>query len=609
MKKLFCVALCLFIAVSGIACKKAKTVTIDEIVWVYETVSDGTLKVYPAYTLAENGARTYTSDLSGDIAVPAEIKNKKVTQLAEGAFYKADGVVSVSVPEGVVQIGKDCFYGCVSLTGVSLPATLTSIGDGAFTGCVSLKSVLLPAACSSLGSGAFAGCDALADIGVAEGSAAFSSVDGVLMSADKTELIVYPAGKPAAEYSVADGVRKLGKDAFYNTSYLKTLNLPSSLSDIETTFDLCMSVAAVNVARNNLSFMSINGVLYDRSGETLIKYPCAKNDEIFTIPLSVKTVSEYAFGSATNLGGNRYLQSLTIMANVAAIGDFAFANCNALAVATFAGKPASIGEGIFSGCRNLIISVGKEHADYFNNALTALDPTATITTETVDGAGGYIVEISYAMVKIGDFEYYCEIRSKNDTYTTVVLRVDPRGKEEVLSVSEGQYRFDYVGATYEGSGYKYLYFTSLDMGKIYGQCSMYAFSIATDSFNRVLAAPSSYALVVFDNPPAALRGLGFALYDNKIVAINLAEARVNEYRSYTLPPHKTGKNDKIENFFKTDDANVVYMNSGIYALTDKTVEIKVEYIFKDNAGVVTEYYIYDCEALKFTGPFAASSLK
>lgn len=607
MKKLFCVALCIFIAASGIACKKTKTITIGEIVWAYETVSDGTLKVYPAYTENEI-ERTYASELTGDITVPSEIKGKTVTQLADGAFYKADGIVSVTVPDGVTVIGKDCFYDCASLISVSLPNTLAAIGDGAFWGCDSLASVTFPASLAALGSDVFYGCDSLESIEVTAGSDYFSSEDGVLLSADKTELIVYPPGKTLIEYTVAEGVRKIGKYAFNNLSYLKILNLPSSVTEITTQFDMCMSLTDINVSRSNLMFTSIDGVLYDRTTETLIKYPAAKNEEIFTIPLSVKAVSACAFGSSTSLGGNRYLQSLTITANVAEIGDFAFANCNSLSVATFTGKPTSVGEGIFSGCKNLIISVGEANLAYFNEALTALDTTATITTELVDTAGGYIVEISYAMIKIGDFEYFCEIRSKNGAYTTVVLRVDPNGREETLWVCEGQYRVDYIDATYEGSDYKYLYFTALDMSQIYAHCSMYAFNISTDLFECVLAAPCSYALVVFSNPPAVLKGLGFALYDNKIVAVNLAEARINEYRSYSLTVQKTGKNKKIENFFETDDEDVVYMNSGVYALSEKIIEIKVEYILKDNAGIVTEYYKYDCETLNFTGPFTASSL-
>ncbi|MPN43079.1 hypothetical protein SDC9_190638 [bioreactor metagenome] len=92
------------------------------------------------------------------------------------------------------------------------------------------------------------------------------------------------------------------------------------------------------------------------------------------------------------------------------------------------------------------------------------------------------------------------------------------------------------------------------------------------------------------------------------MAVNLAEARINEYRSYSLTVQKTGKNKKIENFFETDDEDVVYMNSGVYVLSEKIIEIKVEYILKDNAGIVTEYYKYDCETLNFTGPFTSSSL-
>ncbi len=603
MKKLLYLLAIAALIITLPACSgKIKSAEIDGIVWNYEELEDGTLKIYPQYQTGEDGTRIYTSELI-NVTVPSEIKGKEVSMLGEQAFLRADSLVSIEVPQTVTTIGRECFYGCTALTQITLSQGLTSIDNEAFGMCSSLSEISLPSSLSSMGENVFGGCENLTEINAEQGQS-YVSEGGVLFSADMTCLEIYPSGNQQTEYSIPQGTKTIGKYAFTYAVNLEKIYIPSSVTDIQTTFDMSMSLNQIEVTRNNLNFMSVDGILYNRDKSVLIKYPQGKKDSEFTIPYSVNEISAYAFGSEFNLGGSRYLNSVTITDNVDKIGQFAFANCNMLNYVYFTSRPSDIGNAAFTGLKNVIISVNAEYKDYFTASLTALDTSAIITSEAAIQSGGYDVDISYEMIKIGDYEYFCEIGKRNNESVTFIMRRDARDTEEILFEITGQYRFDYIADTYEGSDYQYLYFTARDMSKIYSHSEIYAFDISAKSFSRLISSPCSAGLVVISNTNNNIEGIGWALSDNKIVAVNLKEARINEYLSYTLPTD----NNAINNFFSSEDTNVVYVESSVYALDDSTLEIKTEYILDNNAGMKTEYYKYDCVKLKFSGPFEKSSL-
>ena len=179
-----------------------------------------------------------------------------VTTAGAGAFRDLDGLESVSLPESLVSVGGYAFHNDILLPEVNIPAGVASIGDSAFEnntalakvnipGSVttigswafcddtSLTEVEIPAGVVSIGNGAFYACTALKSFRVAEGNPAYRSVDGVLFSADLTELVSYGAGHTASSYTVPEGVRRLHPSAFSYTAALEEVQLPDSLTEIE----------------------------------------------------------------------------------------------------------------------------------------------------------------------------------------------------------------------------------------------------------------------------------------------------------------------------------------------------------------------------------------
>ena len=73
---------------------------------------------------------------------------------------------------------------------------VTSIADRAFWNCTSIKSITIPTSVTSIGKRVFGYCYNLASIN-ADNNLNYSSVDGVLFDKNIKTLICYPAGKTA----------------------------------------------------------------------------------------------------------------------------------------------------------------------------------------------------------------------------------------------------------------------------------------------------------------------------------------------------------------------------------------------------------------------------
>jgi hypothetical protein len=60
-------------------------------------------------------------------------------------------------------------------------------------------------------------------------------------------------------------------------------------------------IVEINVDSSNANYKSVDGILYNKAGTTLIQYPQAKTGSTFTVPSSVTTIGNYAFSCAVNL--------------------------------------------------------------------------------------------------------------------------------------------------------------------------------------------------------------------------------------------------------------------------------------------------------------------
>ncbi|MBQ2605156.1 MAG: leucine-rich repeat protein [Clostridia bacterium] len=343
-----------------------------------------------------------------DLSVPTFINGKWVTKIDMFVFQDNKTLKSVILPDTVTEIMDMCFWGCSSMESISLPSKLNYVGNSAFHGCSSLKSVSFPRGLTYLGSNAFDGCTSLKEINIESGSDHFMSENGVLFDNTQKRLVIYPPAKPDTNYTVPQSVIIIDSYAFSNANNLKTVNLPEGLVTIDMcgfyyckniteiplpkslktlefgafmgcesiteciipndilyigqcVFNGCLSLENIQVL--NLSYRTIDGVLF-KCGEqameldTLMAYPCAKQDDVYALPMGLKKVDDYAFMYNKNL-------RVIFGSGTKAVGFSSFAYCESLESIEFGVQLKEIGAGIVMGCKKLqFISVDNE-SEYF----------------------------------------------------------------------------------------------------------------------------------------------------------------------------------------------------------------------------------------------------
>lgn len=195
--------------------------------------------VYYAYTIpntdaTDSSAFTYVNhgdsiEITGfnnsvsDVVIPSEIEGLPVTAISVGAFYLS------------------------TITSIEIPNTVTSIGEMAFLGCTSLKTVKLSTGVAKIEKNAFGSCSALQEVQVAKDNPNFSSLDGVLYSKAQDTLVIYPAAKTDAAYTIPSGVTSVAMYAFSENPYLETLTIPNSLIKVgDSTFFNCKNLRSVS---------------------------------------------------------------------------------------------------------------------------------------------------------------------------------------------------------------------------------------------------------------------------------------------------------------------------------------------------------------------------
>ena len=154
------------------------------------------------------------------------------------------------------------FYNCGKLTSINMSSTLKQIGDDMFGNCTSLSRLFIPKGVTSIGSSAFYQCISVAVFEVSNDNTRFCAEDGVLFTADKTELVAYPNAKADEKYAVPNGVKTIRSFAFFKNKYLTSVILPNSLSRLgDLAFGDCAALTSVKV--NMTTPPSIQSIVFD----------------------------------------------------------------------------------------------------------------------------------------------------------------------------------------------------------------------------------------------------------------------------------------------------------------------------------------------------------
>ena len=141
-------------------------------------------------------------------------------------------VKHIIINDGITNIGMNAFYAIDKAEDIYIPQSVTVIKDGALQGCESIKELRLPNSLTNIGVKAFFFMDSCKGFYIDNPKTGYYTEDGVLFG--NRTLITYPQGNERTSYRVPYGTEELEKLAFANTSYLKTVYIPETMTRINS---------------------------------------------------------------------------------------------------------------------------------------------------------------------------------------------------------------------------------------------------------------------------------------------------------------------------------------------------------------------------------------
>ena len=271
----------------------------------------------------ENGNQNYTT-------LDGALFNKSKTLFL--AFPVKSSQTSFALPDSIVRIEASMFKSAKNLVSVTLGKSLQYIGDYAFEGASSLTRLSIPSSVTSIGNRAFYSASALTVIEVDASNQFYCSIEGILFSKEKQNLVSYPSSHPAKSFSIPSSVTEITESFFSDLKNLESISIepgsatfviengallgeertqiifylrnstnskyivPSTVKNVLAgAFSNAKNLTAFEVESTNTNFSVQDGVLLDKNGEFLIAYPSANMSSTYIIPSTITDIEMGAF--------------------------------------------------------------------------------------------------------------------------------------------------------------------------------------------------------------------------------------------------------------------------------------------------------------------------
>ena len=279
------------------------------------------------------------------------------------AYYSVDGVL---FKDNILMQ----YPPCKPDEEYTLPENITGINSQAMTHTQYLKVLNLSAAFSgSLLDKILANAAVLEAVNAPEEHPGLTSIDGVLYNKKRTTLYYYPIAKPDKVYNIPETVTNTNSSQT-DSYYLEEIVIPAGGSFVP--YGEMPSLTKYTVAEDNENYLTIDGVVFSKSGDTLVTYPAGKTDEVYAVPEDVNTIAPYAFYYSANLKRVDFPDSVTtikysafwysgietmVLPPIELIDSGVFMDCKNLKSLTIPVTVTRIGRGSFSDCTAASIDV------------------------------------------------------------------------------------------------------------------------------------------------------------------------------------------------------------------------------------------------------------
>ncbi len=143
-------------------------------------------------------------------------------------------------------------------------------------------------------------------------------------------------------------VKSIEQLAFFSHEAMKEIILTKYVENIENgVFDFCNELENIIVRKDNPFYQSVDGCLYNKELETLIKYPANKEGNIYKVVETVKIIYNDAFSCAINL------EEIILPEGLKIINASAFQDCRNLERINLPESLEIIKNHAFYGCETL----------------------------------------------------------------------------------------------------------------------------------------------------------------------------------------------------------------------------------------------------------------
>ena len=225
------------------------------------------------------------------VKIPAKIEKIPVLEIGKSAFRDHTEISEIKLPTSVKKINKNAFCGCVNLVKINFEIDLINIDGNAFSNCPKISPKIRE---------------------IIKNKKDNRFIYNVIRNQKTITIQIYnyrmyndPAENKIAQdetFVIPDNIEGYPVTSF---SFIicpvdgGKIFIPSSVIKIGS-FGINENFNEIIVDDDNPVYRSIDGILYNKNGETLVHYPAEKTG-VYRIPDSVKFINANLFCNCKNL--------------------------------------------------------------------------------------------------------------------------------------------------------------------------------------------------------------------------------------------------------------------------------------------------------------------